>query len=932
QSVAAGGANLEALATLNGKLYVSDSNGRVYVSTQGSIPFPINSGYPVTTGASGSYGLTAFNGALYAADNSGRIYRISPVTATVSGADATTASSTLTGMGLNLAPSTSAATCSGSWPCGATNQVIFTASDRAGNTLTTGPFAILVDTSVSPSTPTAPTLFTGTAQSPTSILWTWKNNATNQTGYRVMSGAVNISGDLLLSATSWLQTGLSTNTRYGPYAARAFNTGGTSDSLSASSYTLADIPSAPIVSNTGPSGATLTWSANTNPAGTVWDLQRSTAASFLPIYTSSAAAGYADTVLTLGTTYYYKVRAKNGDGVFTSFTSTAAVIPSPPAIPAASSGLSGAAQSAASILWTWTNNAANSTGCRVMAGAINLSGDLAATTTWWLQTGLSTNTQYGPYFVRVFNSSGTADSASAFRYTLANVPSGLAASDIGAVGATLSWSSNTNPAGTIWDLQRSDGSGFSSIYSSAAAAYADTSLTLGATYFYQVRAKNGNGLFTSFTGSVTVVAQPSLAAPAAPSSFTGTAQDATSILWTWTSNASSQLGYRIMSGTVAVSPDLSPSAVSWLQTGLSTNTQYGPYLARAFNGVGSTDSGGASRSTLAGTPAGLTAIDLSSRSATLSWSSNGNPAGTIWDLQRSTDGASYSSIYVSTDPAAYADTGLVLSTSYYYQVRARNREAINTPFDGPITIFTAVLPSSWTLLAVSTPSYPADTAYVNVQPNFAWTGPSTTTVAHLPGGSVYTLQVSKNDPNFAVPNIVINISTPAIVRSTASPTADGAYISTFSLATDATYYWRVATNGGAPGPSSQVFSFVTDFVAPAQSGAFASLSSTGGAIGESQVNDSLTGVAVQLSIQDAGSGLAVSSSVLPFPGSGIDPSRWTTGFSVSYSTNAGKSWIGLSTITATNGSAAIGDTIRELAVYNDQLFAGDLVTRDVYAS
>ncbi|HNW45164.1 MAG TPA: right-handed parallel beta-helix repeat-containing protein, partial [Elusimicrobiales bacterium] len=63
----------------------------------------------------------------------------------MTGTDGSADAQTLTAAGLNLAQSTSAVTCGGVAPCGATNQVKFTVSDLAGNVRTAGPYAILAD-------------------------------------------------------------------------------------------------------------------------------------------------------------------------------------------------------------------------------------------------------------------------------------------------------------------------------------------------------------------------------------------------------------------------------------------------------------------------------------------------------------------------------------------------------------------------------------------------------------------------------------------------------------------------------------------------------------------------------------------------------------------------------------------------------------------
>ncbi|MCX5788846.1 MAG: hypothetical protein NTX64_10130, partial [Elusimicrobia bacterium] len=786
---AAVGSAIYALAAFNGKLYAGDwGNGKIYVSADGNAWTATNGGAAVGVMI---FPLAGFNGKLYGGDwISGNFYQLTPVPATLSGADGTKSAQTLTATGLNFAPSTNSVTCGSVSPCAATNQVIFTASDMAGNATRFGPFAVQV--AAPPSAPTAASGFSGTAQSPSSILWTWTNNATNQTGYRVMSGTTNVSGDLPAGATSWLQTGLSANRLYGPYVARAFNSGGTADSSSASRYTLANPPAGLAAGNIGLSSATLAWSPNGDPSGTAWDLERSTdGVNFGSISTASAVAGYVDTGLAPSTTYYYEVRARNGDGSYTAFNGPVAVLTATPA-PAAPSGFAGTAQSASSIFWTWTNNAANQAGFRVMSGATNLSGDLPASATSWPQTGLSVNTLYGPYLVRAFNIGGTGDSAGASRYTLANSPSGLAATSIGLSSVTLTWSANGDPSWTIWDLQRSlNGSSFSSIYtSSAAARFTDAGLSPSTTYYYEVRAANGNTVFTAFNGPITVrtATQP----PAAPSAFTAAAQSATSILWAWTNNATNQAGFRVMCGAANASGDLAASASSWLQTGLSANTLYGPCFVRAFNDGGAGDSASASRYTLAVTPSGLAATAVGASSATLAWSPNGNPAGTIWELQRSADGVAYSSVYSSSAAAGYTDMGLTPGSMYYYQAHARNAEWVATPFNGPITIYTApaavltgLTVAGNALTAAASVTSRAGAVTLNFEtspsPSFAsgvlssgFIAASNFTFSALPVATAYYVRVTARDSlgNVGPPSAVLSAFTQANVYvSTGLPVA-----------------------------------------------------------------------------------------------------------------------------------------------------------------
>ncbi|MCM2303233.1 MAG: right-handed parallel beta-helix repeat-containing protein, partial [Elusimicrobia bacterium] len=209
---------------------------------------------------------------------------------------------------------------------------------------------------------------------------------------------------------------------------------------------------------------------------------------------TAAATGYWDAV----------VRQSGGrtgrlDGGFLAY------FPSPPTAP---SGFAGVAQSTGSIRWSWTDESINETGFRVMSGAVNLSGDLPAGTTSWLQAGLSTATSYGPYFARAFNLGGAQDSATATRATLAAVPSVPAASGVGLGGAMLVWSAGGNPGGTVFQLERSSGAGYGLRIATTSLSYFDLPLSPASTYYYRARALNADLVASAYTSSLTVVTPP----------------------------------------------------------------------------------------------------------------------------------------------------------------------------------------------------------------------------------------------------------------------------------------------------------------------------------------------------------------------------------------------------------------------------------------
>lgn len=95
-----------------------------------------------------------------------------------------------------------------------------------------------------------------------------------------------------------------------------------------------------------------------------------------------------------------------------------------PFLPTAPSGLSGSADSTAAITWSWTDSSSNETGFRVDDSSNNdKSGNLAAGTTSWQETGLSPNTSYTRH-VHAFNTAGESTASSnATAVTLSTAPS-----------------------------------------------------------------------------------------------------------------------------------------------------------------------------------------------------------------------------------------------------------------------------------------------------------------------------------------------------------------------------------------------------------------------------------------------------------------------------------------------------------------------------
>ena len=177
-----------------------------------------------------------------------------------------------------------------------------------------------------------------------------------------------------------------------------------------------------------------------------------------------------------------------------------------PALPAAPA-LDAVALSTSSIKWFW-NAAAYAAGYRVLSSTgANISGNLGASTTYWIETTLAAN---APYTRRVsaFNDSGPSVSAVLTRYSLAIIPAAVAVVSVSSLTLALSWSANGNPAQTQYQVDYWAQAGSTSSVTVAAASATLANLTDYMTYFLAVQAVNGDGVLTVPTQTVSTVTAP----------------------------------------------------------------------------------------------------------------------------------------------------------------------------------------------------------------------------------------------------------------------------------------------------------------------------------------------------------------------------------------------------------------------------------------
>ncbi len=270
--------------------------------------------------------------------------------------------------------------------------------------------------------------------------------------------------------------------------------------------------------------------------------------------------------------------------------------------------------------------------------------------------------------------------------------------------------------------------------------------------------------------------------PVAPTDLTATAVSSTEINLAWTDNASNETGFAIERSpdgtTFAPLTTVGANVTSYQNTGLTASTTY-HYRVRATNEVGPSAWSNVANAQTTGTgpapPTNLIAMAVSSTQINLTWTDNASNE-TGFAIERSPDGTTFAPLTtVGANVTSYQNTGLTASTTYHYRVRATNE----------------VGPSAWSNVA-------------NAQTT--GTGPAAPT-------NLTATAVSSSRINLAWIDNATNETGFAIERSldgaTFTPlTTVGANVTTYAntgLAVATTYYYRVrATNAAGPSAWSNV--------------------------------------------------------------------------------------------------------------------------------
>ncbi len=407
----------------------------------------------------------------------------------------------------------------------ATSQWIFEAQSTQSASTVLSAFVPLIDAGK----PVAPAL-TGTPTTTNDITWSW--GAPGKVCQVPISPYFQLIDEVSGAAITPADTvHYPADTSIGEHVAGSPNqlrsrgliitdTWGTSGlSASATAYTLAADPVSLAFSNVSTGGFTATWGANGNPAYTRYEVSYAKDAGFTVGLTTAAGINNNLTAttlgingLSLGTTYFIRVRAYNGrssdayGGAGGNYLTGTFVTQS------GAPALAGAPLSPTSIGWRWTTvpGANGYTLYDSPTQAVMLGPGAAAVT--FTSATLSPNTRYDAEVEATMPApTPVSPRGHGFTYTLADPPTGSAVAALYLTSVTFSWNANGNPAGTYYQVVVASDPAFAVIVATVnvpATNATVSNLITGATYYAKVQAINGVQIPTAFDATV-VAALPS---------------------------------------------------------------------------------------------------------------------------------------------------------------------------------------------------------------------------------------------------------------------------------------------------------------------------------------------------------------------------------------------------------------------------------------
>ena len=426
---------------------------------------------------------------------------------------------------------------------------------------------------------------------------------------------------------------------------------------------------------------------------------------------------------------------------------------------------------------TW-NAVSGATSYRVFRSESRGSGySLLGTTTAtsYTNTGAAVGKTYY-YRVKAVNSVGTSG--------YSNIVSGKAKTAAPAAPSVTAGNSSTGKPQLTWkavsgavkyEVYRStrQNSGYSLLGTTSSTSYVNTGASTGTTYYYRVKAVNRDGMASAYSNIVSGKAKA--AAPAAPSVTAGNSSTGKPRLtWKAVSGAVSYRIYRSESRGTGYSLLGTTSSTSYVNTGAAAGKTY-YYRVKAVNrdGMASGYSNIVSGKAKAAAPAApsVTAGNSSTGKPRLTWKAVSGAVS--YRIYRSESRGTGYSLLGTTSSTSYVNTGAAAGKTYYYRVKAVNRDGMASGYSN-IVSGKATLPAPVLNIGLSVSSG---------KPMLAWDA--------VPGATSYRIYRSTSR---------------GTGYSLLATTTSTSHVNT-SAAKGTTYYYRVkACNAAGLSPYSNIVS------------------------------------------------------------------------------------------------------------------------------
>jgi fibronectin type 3 domain-containing protein len=419
-----------------------------------------------------------------------------------------------------------------------------------------------------------------------SITLTWNaplsNGGSPITGYSIYRGTAPNSESLLTkiaNQTTYTDTSLPAGSTY-YYQVTALNSNGESPPSNEASATTKSPPSPPLnlTATNGIGLVSLHWSPpNTSGGAPIggYKLYRGTSSGpETAIVTLGVQLAYNDSSISGGTTYYYKITAINlaGESNFSNEASS-----TPASLPTSPLNLQ-ATNSSGSVFLTWSapylNGSSPLTGYRIYRG-VGIGAESLLTfigaQTYYNDSSINAGTIYY-YRVSAVSAVGEGPLSNEAINLLTSTPTPPRnLQTVGGQGQiTLTWtvpSSNGGSSIAGYMLYRGTTSGaetFLTTLDTTQLTYRDTSVAGGVTYYYELRAINGNGAGLFSNEAYAMPTSSSISAPGTPGNPLATA-GASSITIIWspptTNGGAAIIGYKLYRGTAAGGENSTPIAI-----------------------------------------------------------------------------------------------------------------------------------------------------------------------------------------------------------------------------------------------------------------------------------------------------------------------------------------------------------------------------------